>query len=137
MLQGPLVDYFANKKYSNRGVFICESIATYSPDKINYFDIALASGLLHHLDDENSIKLLKTINNVLKPGGRLVTLDNIYIKNQSYIARYLISKDRGHNVRTLEKYLELGNTVFTNIEYQIIHDLLRVPYTHIVMTFNK
>ena len=74
----------AKKKYGDRGSFICEKIEYYLPEKMNYCDIALAGGLLHHLDDENSAKLLKTANNVLKPGGRLVTIDNIYIKNQSF-----------------------------------------------------
>ena len=127
----------AKKKYGDRGSFICEKIEYYLPEKMNYFDIALAGGLLHHLDDENSAKLLKTANNVLKPGGRLVTIDNIYIKNQSFFARYIISKDRGQNVRTLDQYIRIGETAFTKIEYKIIHDMLRVPYTHIVMTFTK
>ena len=127
----------AKKKYGERGSFICESIEHYLPEKMNYFDITLAGGLLHHLDDENSVKLLKKANSVLKQGGRLVTFDNIYIKNQSFFARYIISKDRGQNVRTLDQYIGIGKTAFTKIEYKIIHDMLRVPYTHIVMTFTK
>ena len=101
---------------------------------MNYFDVAIANGLLHHLNDEESEKLIITANRVLKPGGRLVTIDNIFIKNQSLFARFLISKDRGQNVRTLDEYLKIGQNVFTKIEYQIMHDMLRIPYTHIIMT---
>ena len=123
----------AKNKYGETGIFICEDILSFSPKEVNYFDIAIAIGLLHHLNDEESKKLIETANKVLKPGGCLVTIDNIYIKNQSFIARFLISKDRGQNVRTLNQYLAIGQTVFPKIEYQIIHDLLRVPYTHIIM----
>ena len=124
----------AINKYGEIGKFICEDILSFSPKEVNYFDIAIAIGLLHHLNDEESKKLIEAANKVLKPGGCLVTIDNIYIKNQSFIARFLISKDRGKNVRTLDQYLRIGQTVFPKIEYQIIHDLLRVPYTHIIMT---
>ncbi len=124
----------AINKYGEIGKFICEDILSFSPKEVNYFDIAIAIGLLHHLNDEESKKLIETANKVLKPGGRLVTLDNIYIKNQSFFARFLISKDRGQNVRTLDQYLRIGQTVFPKIEYKIIHDMLRVPYTHIIMT---
>jgi SAM-dependent methyltransferase len=124
----------AINKYGEIGKFICEDILSFSPKEVNYFDIAIAIGLLHHLNDEESKKLIEAANKVLKPGGCLVTIDNIYIKNQSFIARFLISKDRGKNVRTLDQYLRIGQTVFPKIEYQIIHDMLRVPYTHIIMT---
>ena len=123
----------AINKYGEIGKFICEDILSFSPKEVNYFDIAIAIGLLHHLNDEESKKLIEAANKVLKPGGCLVTIDNIYIKNQSFIARFLISKDRGKNVRTLDQYLRIGQTVFPKIEYQIIHDMLRVPYTHIIM----
>ena len=124
----------AINKYGEIGKFICEDILSFSPKEVNYFDIAIAIGLLHHLNDEESKKLIEAANKVLKPGGCLVTIDNIYIKNQSFIARFLISKDRGKNVRTLDQYLRIGQTVFPKIEYQIIHDMLMVPYTHIIMT---
>ena len=71
----------AIEKYSKRGTFICESIGSFASEKTNYFNVALASGLLHHLDDNDSIKLLEKASSVLKPGGRLVTLDNIFIEN--------------------------------------------------------
>ena len=41
------------------------------------------------------------------------------------------------NGGTLDKYIGIGKTAFTKIEYKIIHDMLRVPYTHIVMIFTK
>ena len=127
----------AVKKYSNRGTFMCTDIDDYSTGKVNYFDMALASGLLHHIDDQSSIKLLETAKIVLKPGGNLVTIDNVYVNNQSFVARYIISKDRGQNIRTLDQYLSIGYSVFSKVEHQIIHDMLKVPYTHIVMTLFK
>ncbi len=80
----------AINKYGEIGKFICEDILSFSPKEVNYFDIAIAIGLLHHLNDEESEKLINTANRVLKPGGRLVNLDNIYIKNQSFFSRFII-----------------------------------------------
>ena len=39
------------------------------------FDLVLALGVLHHLSDEEGRALFESASSVLKPGGRVVTLD--------------------------------------------------------------
>ena len=127
----------AQKRYSNRATFVCEQINTTNFTKYSQFDIVLAIGVLHHLDDREALQLFKIAYAALKNGGRLITMDGVFVENQSSIARWIISKDRGQNVRTQAGYLELASQVFSNITTDIRHDLLRIPYTHFILECTK
>jgi hypothetical protein len=97
----------------------------------------LAIGILHHLSDEEALKLFRLAQSALKPGGCLVTLDGCYIDNQPRLARYLISKDRGEHIRTLDAYRALASRVFSKVVTHLRSDLLHVPYTHLIMKMEK
>lgn len=101
------------------------------------FDLVIAVGLLHHLDDDEARSLLDDSAHLLRSGGRLVTLDNVYTEEQSAIARFLISRDRGQNVRDRGGYEALGDNLFGSIEADIRDDLLRIPYTHIIIRWSS
>ena len=144
----PAVDYvgfdasskyiqYAQEKFAGRGRFFCKDVSEESETEANSFDIVLAIALLHHLSAEDSHKLLTQAHKALKDGGRLVTLDNCYTPDQSPIAKYLISRDRGEYLRTKEGFLELARPVFSDIQAHILHDGLRIPYTHLVMELRK
>lgn len=123
----------AQKRFGDRATFVCESVDTKSLKQISYFDIVLAIGILHHLDDIEAIKLFQLAKTALKPGGRLITFDGVFTENQSACAKFIISKDRGQNVRTEDGYYQLAAQVFPKIIVNIRHDLLRIPYTHIIL----
>jgi hypothetical protein len=63
----------------------------------------------------------------------LITYDNVYIENQNWFAKWLISRDRGRAVRTIEDYKRLAVQNFVDIEGNILHDALRIPYTIFIM----
>ncbi len=92
----------------------------------------MAVGVLHHLDDEAVLQLLELAKSALKDGGRLVTLDPCFDKDQNPIARYLVSKDRGQNVRSADQYHELGCNVFEQVTGEVKHRSW-IPYTHWIM----
>jgi SAM-dependent methyltransferase len=123
----------AEKRYGGRATFRCENISHGNIDQLGSFDIVLATGVLHHLDDDDAARLLRLARTALKKGGRLITLDACFIERQSRIARFLISRDRGQNVRTKEGYGRLVTSVFEQVKVDVRHDLLRVPYTHIIL----
>lgn len=127
----------AKKKYGHRADFFCTKVAEVSPEHEKKYDIVLATAILHHLNDQDAINLFKIAFNGLKDTGYLITLDNAYIPNQSRISKFLISKDRGQNVRTPEGYLKLARKVFPNVTYEIRNDLFRIPYTHIIYSCSK
>jgi cyclopropane fatty-acyl-phospholipid synthase-like methyltransferase len=128
------IDY-AKKRYAHKKnqQFICEDVNHFVLTSSAGFDLVYMVGLLHHLEDEECSKVFKTAYEALKPGGRLVCVEPVYTKEQSSIARYLISKDRGQNVRTVESYEKLASRSFTIIHSEIHHDLLRIPYTQILI----
>jgi SAM-dependent methyltransferase len=131
----------ARKKFGDRGKFYCEQVSTEVSNKPfyfdSYFDTVLAIGILHHLNDDEALQLCQLARTALKPGGRLVTFDGCYVKNQSPCAKYLLAKDRGQFVRNQKGYVNIISQVFSNFVVHIHHDLLRIPYTHIILECTK
>ena len=89
--------------------FICQEVNANEIKGDACFDIVLALGILHHLSDLESLQLFNTAIHSLKPGGKLITFDEIYVSSQSRLARWIISKDRGQNVRTKEACISLSS----------------------------
>ncbi len=125
----------AKKRFGNKGKFFTKKINKDVNNELSSFDfdIVLATGVLHHLNNGEAIQLFELARSALKVGGRLITLDGCYIKGQSWLARFILSKDRGKYVRTRDQYLGLARKSFTHIKVFIHHDLIRIPYTHIIM----
>lgn len=117
--------------------FHCADVADLASHQPPAFDIAIAFGLLHHLADNEATALLALLHRWLPPGGRVVTIDNAFVDDQHPLARELIRRDRGCNVRSPEGYLALVPAAYAGSRVDIRHDLLRVPYTHLVMTCVK
>ena len=97
------------------------------------FDLVLAQGLLHHLTDDEAVSLLSTLRLLMRPAGRLVTVDPAYVEGQGYFARLLVSSDRGRFVRWVHEYQALVGRVFPDVVTHVRHDVLRLPYTHLIM----
>jgi SAM-dependent methyltransferase len=123
----------ARSRFGSRGRFDVRSISETLGYDYSDFDIVLATGVLHHLSDEGALSLFRLAKSVLRPEGVLVTLDGVYVAGQSAIARGLLRLDRGKFVRSERDYLALASDVFPTVEPHIRHDLLRIPYTHLVM----
>ncbi len=98
------------------------------------FDLVVASGVLHHVDDEIVRALAGFASQRLAPGGRFVTIDPVILPGQRRIARILARSDRGKHVRRPEEYEALVRAGFPGGEVTVrtIHDLLKVPYDHCV-----
>lgn len=132
------IDY-ARKHWRSRinCTFTCRSVNNDPLTGSNQYDIVLALRILHHLSDPEAKMLIKTAHRALKPEGVMITLDNTYIPEQSKIARWLISKDRGKAVRTTEGYAALAADYFDSIRSEIIHDAFVIPYTIVIMRWMK
>jgi SAM-dependent methyltransferase len=123
----------ARRRFSGRASFYCRRVGSDAIQGLGLFDLALATGVLHHLTDEQALVLLRLAYEALKPGGRLVCRDGCYVPGQNPIARLILACDRGRYVRDKAGYLELASSVFKSIKPTIYHDLYRIPYTHIVL----
>ena len=127
----------AKAKYAHRGEFFQQAVSRELVGQFSGFDLVMANGLLHHLDDAECMELLTIGLTALKPGGRMITLDGVLTPSQSRFARYLVSRDRGRHVRTEEEYTQLARRVFRDVKVRIWDGRLRIPYTHIIMECSK
>jgi SAM-dependent methyltransferase len=124
----------AKQRFGSRGRFLCGDVGQAAIEgEQGTFDLVLATGVIHHLDDAQAAALFDLARRVLRSGGRLVTFDGCYVPQQSGMARWLLARDRGKFVRTREDYLRLASAYFTKVEAHLRHDLLRIPYTHLIM----
>ena len=123
----------ARAKYAARGNFSCADITVLPADAIPPCDLAIAIGLLHHLDDAGARTLLANLARRLSPGGRLVTVDGVWEPAQSSVARAILARDRGQNIRDAAGYLALVPPEFSASRLVVRRDLLNIPYSHAVM----
>lgn len=123
----------ARKRFGNRGCFHVEAVNKDLISKYAGFDLVLANGVLHHLNDTEALDLFQIAKTALKPGGALVTLDGCFVEGQSAMAVYLLRRDRGKFVRPQADYLRLASQIFGSIESHLTPKLLRIPYTHLIM----
>ncbi len=123
----------AQTRYGSRGEFVCRSVTEFAVERPGTFDIVMANGVLHHLNDVEAAALFEAARRALKPSGRLVTIDGCFVPNQSRIARWMLRNDRGEFVRRPEEYVQLAAATFASVEQHVRHNLPRIPYTHLIM----
>jgi len=122
----------AKVRFGTRGHFHCGLLDVQQVDSLPKFDIVMALGVLHHLNDAEACGLFELAKRALRPDGRVVTIDPCFAERQNPIARFLISQDRGQNVRTAEAYRALPKPNFSGTQGQVRHRSW-IPYTHWVM----
>ena len=124
----------ARARFGSRAEFHCWDVTDTRLTALGKFDIVLMLGVLHHLTDGEIHTMLQHASTTLKPGGRLITFDCAVDRGQHPIARILARLDRGRYARTTDRYRELISKHLTPVEVVVRHDLLRVPYTHTIIT---
>lgn len=122
----------ARKRFP-KAQFLCERVSRFSLSQTQEFDLAIAIGIVHHLDDAEAVRLFQIAYDALKPGGKLVTVDGVFTKDQSAAARYLLNRDRGEHVRMTHEYVRIASQIFHDVKPIIRNDLLRIPYTHLIL----
>lgn len=130
---------FAKNKFGASRNFFSQDVneldSTANPDGI--YDVVLLFCVMHHLDDQETDKVLDYAKRVLKPMGTLITVDGVFIKNQNPLSRFILSKDRGRFVRSDDAYLQLVKKHFSNFEMEIKSKLLRIPTDLIIFKITK
>jgi SAM-dependent methyltransferase len=122
----------ARAKYGERGMFICADASLLNSQSLGSFDRAFSFGVLHHLSETVATRAIDLVRRVLRPGGMFVTIDPCYVPGQSAIGKFLIDNDRGEYVRDQAGFERLVSGI-GKVRSRIFHDLLRIPYTQIVM----
>jgi SAM-dependent methyltransferase len=108
--------------------FIVADVTQLDTLQFKDYDLIIAFGLIHHLNDRQVNDLLAAVASMLKPKGRMVTLDGCYRNGMSSVVAWLLRHDRGRYVRQEQAYLELFSrhlrieTTFTDPA------AMRIPY---------
>jgi SAM-dependent methyltransferase len=126
----------ARSKFGQRAKFHCKQLQSEDLDALPHFDVVLALGLLHHLDDAAAVDVVRLASQALKPGGRLLTIDPCLDPSQNLIARFLVRNDRGQNVRDKASYEAIARTFFPSPRVDVGHQAW-IPYTHCFMECSK
>lgn len=126
----------ARARWGQRGRFFAQHLDRDTLMSLGEFDLILATGVLHHLGDDEVGALFETIARGLKPRGRVITADGCHAERQNPIARFLIGRDRGQNVRTPEAYTALARESLADVRGWLIHRRW-IPYTYWIMRAGK
>jgi SAM-dependent methyltransferase len=123
----------ARRSFGERGTFFAKHFEADDVMRLGHFDVAVVSAVLHHMPDDEARRLFGLLRRALKPGGRAVALDAVFVPRQHPIARLLISMDRGRNVRDPQGYRALALAAFERVDGIVVAKRFP-PYTYYVMT---
>ncbi|MDQ6972546.1 MAG: class I SAM-dependent methyltransferase, partial [Mariprofundaceae bacterium] len=123
----------ASRMFGQRGSFRAELVSAATLDGMQKFDVVLAFGLLHHLEDGEAADLFALAARAIKSDGMLITVDPVFTPQQNSVARWVISRDRGRNVRQAEQYQALASASFPLTRTHLRDDFLYMPYSHMIM----
>lgn len=135
-LNGRSIEH-ARELYGTQGCFVAGDVTKGLPGKVGSFNLVIVSGLLHHLGDDEARKLFSSLQELLKPDGRIVTIDPVWLDRQNPIARLFNHLDSGLNIRTPWQYEALVAHLPLQLESRLFRDLLRIPYDHFCMTLTS
>lgn len=122
----------ARARFGAKGTFTCGRLTESDVARDRPYDVVIASGVLHHLDDEEARRFAALAGLAVRGGGRFVSIDPVLAEGQHPVARFLIARDRGQHVRTREAYTALLRSSFTEVAGVLRHRRW-VPYTHWMM----
>lgn len=98
------------------------------------FDLVLMTGVLHHLPSNLVIDVVNGSKDLVSETGRFVAIEPVFSPDQRLSARLIIASDRGRFVRDKDGYLNLLKSGFTNVDGEVVHGRLRIPYSHVILT---
>lgn len=131
-------EYVANAKlnFGDRANFICGLLTEESIKTLPMFDVVIYIGVLHHLNDKEIEDSFCLVKSVMKDTARLVTIDPCFLEKQNPISKFLVSMDRGQNVRYGKKYMKLAESTFSNVRGFNKNEKF-IPYSRWIMECQK
>jgi len=105
----------ARQRY--RGRFEVADVRSYQPPAGEAYDFILLNSFLHHIDDENTDRILANMNSLLSDDGYVHILE-LVMPDKACISRWLARHDRGEYPRPLEKWKEIFSAHFHTVTLQ-------------------
>ena len=110
--------YISNARQRYPGEFRQCAVCTYQPEDGQAFDYIFLNSFLHHIDDENTSKILNCLHGLLTPNDSIHILDLVLPENRC-IAKRLAKKDRGDFARPIKRWREIFSGVFSTIHCEL------------------
>ena len=123
----------ARSRLGDNDEVVCSDIGAFEMPVGREFDLAIAYGVFHHLDDRTAERAVDVAAAALVDGGRFVISEPCWATGQGSFERMLMRLDRGRFVRTVDQYTTLMKRRFAGVETHIVRDTYRVPYTMVVV----
>ena len=128
----------ARRRYGARGLFLQGTTHTWQGDeRLRDADLVMSTAMLHHLDDAEASHLLEFARENLTIGGRFVAIEACRLRHQNRVAQWILSKDRGRNIRQETEWRSLLQAHFAESSTHVVTGLIRIPYTHIILEGHK
>ena len=106
---------YARRHYGR--TFIAVDVCSYIPPLGSHFDCILVNSFLHHIDDDNTVKILSKLKNLLTADGYIHVLD-LVLPDKPSVARFLARCDRGDYARPLERWQSLFDQSFERMIFE-------------------
>jgi SAM-dependent methyltransferase len=128
----------AKRTHADKGTFVVgDTVSLCDDSRFRNADIVIGLGILHHLGNDDATHCIQFAHRALKQGGRFVSLEACWVPNQGFLSRYIMSKDRGQNIRTEQMYRQLAGNVFKSVDVWIDTKPLRIPYAIVILECQK
>ena len=105
------IDY-ASRRFGRK--FIVADVCSYDPPPGVLYDFILVNSFLHHIDDDNSLRILSKLKDLLTKDGHVHILDLLMPENAG-VARLLAQWDRGDFARPVERWKDLFSVHFETV----------------------
>lgn len=111
-------------------LFVCGDLLDLAQLDIDPVDHVVSIGVLHHLEDDVAEVALRSALAILKPTGKMVTIDPCFEPSQPSFARVLMALDRGRFVRHPADYRRLVERAGGVVKGEVWNGVYKFPYTH-------
>jgi SAM-dependent methyltransferase len=103
--------YIENARARYRGEFVVADLRDLTLDDFGQFDFILINSLLHHIAEEDLLRILRRARSLLSADGQIHVVDLILPARRS-VARSIALRDRGEFARPLAEWRRLFSQVF-------------------------
>lgn len=101
------------------------------------FNLILAYGLMHHLDDNLCRQFFNKAHEILQPNGHIICFDGCIYPTQRKRKSIFVRADRGKFIRTPGELKSLSEQAGFNCISTIEEDSLLIPYSLQVLSARK
>ena len=123
----------ARQKYGSRASFQCSAMEDAATEALRDFDLVLGMGFLHHLDQEPAERFFALAARAVKPSAVRGFRPRSRAMSRRATGCWPGTRQESTVRQRPPGFRALARTAFPVVEHSIRHDLLRLPYTHIIM----